>query len=276
MQYVLRTITKSFQCYCDRRYSVSAFQKTYKKRFKPVSIDGCVRRLDMATGELTNYSRKDFENSILRSQNRSLNQFRDIVNANFEDWQYFGTLTFDKSKVDRLDDNAVINAYEKFINNLKHKYKNLVYIVVPERHKKDGALHFHLLLGKTSAEELKLVDSGKRQRSGKNKGAIIYNCNAFKYGFTTITEIKNVSATLKYMEKYMSKSIGGSTFRFKKRFYYSRNLKKPCVFKQEFLIDHKVDLEDVGFVNVNNLYEKILYFSKEKNFLIKRILTDVN
>ena len=39
----------------------------------------------------------------------------------------------------------------------------------------------------------------------------------------------------------------------------------------ENIINRKIDLEDEGYVQVNNIFEEIAYFSKEKNFLVKNI-----
>ena len=43
------------------------------------------------------------------------------------DFDWFWTLTFDKEKIDRTDDQAVFNCYKKYINNLKHKYPNFIF-----------------------------------------------------------------------------------------------------------------------------------------------------
>lgn len=269
MSYILSTVTKDFGYYKEERYSVRIAHGKVIKRFKPENVNGVLKRVDMLTGEISDYSRKDFENSTKRSKNRTLQKFRDIVYANKDKWQFFGTLTFDKEKIERLNDEAVIKAYEKFANNLKHKFSDLVYVTMVERHKKQNAIHFHLLVGCTSHEELKLVDSGKRQRSGVNKGAVIYNCEAFKYGFTTFTEIVNVDATIKYCEKYLTKSVGNSTAKGKKRFYYSRNLLKPKVTKESQIYNFKPNLESMGLLQPKTIFEIIKYYSKEKNFLIK-------
>lgn len=271
MSYILKVITKDFGEKEVKSYSVSISKASSKKRFTPVDFNGELKRLDLTTGEISDYSRKDFEDSTKRSKDRSLKIFRDLVQMNKQRFQYFATLTFDNNKVNRLNDDEVMKAYSKFTNNLKHKFPNLCYIAVPERHKKDNALHFHMLIGDTSAEQLKLSDSGVRQRTGKNKGAIIYNCGAFKYGFTTITEIVNLEATIKYCEKYILKNVGSSTAKCKKRFFYS-NLIKPEVSKEQFIYGNKVDFDALGLTEVNSIFETIKYYSKEKSFLVKEIL----
>lgn len=275
MSYILRVITKYFSDKTVKSFSVSASNSSSKKRFKPVDYNGELKRLDLLTGAISDYSRQDYENSTKRSKDRSLKIFRDLVQANKNKFQYFGTLTFDKNKVNRLNDDDVIKAYSRFTDNLKHKFPNICYIAVPERHKKDNALHFHMLIGNTNSEQLKLSDSGVRQMTGKNKGAIIYNCGAFKYGFTTITEIVNLEATIKYCEKYIIKNVGNSTAKCKKRFYYS-NLVKPGISKEQYKYASKVDFDALGLTKVNNIFENIKYYSKEKCFLVKEILKSNN
>ena len=57
--------------------------------------------------------------NILRSAHRSRNALYDICRCN--DFQYFVTWTFDKEKIDRLDDNKVKRKFTQFQNYLRKK-----------------------------------------------------------------------------------------------------------------------------------------------------------
>ena len=55
------------------------------------------------------------ENAV-RSMNRSKNNLMDILKSN--EFNFFVTLTFDKTKIDRLDDNKTRKAFTQWANNI--------------------------------------------------------------------------------------------------------------------------------------------------------------
>ncbi len=171
------------------------------------------------------------ENAV-RSMNRSKNNLMDILKSN--EFNFFVTLTFDKTKIDRLDDNKTRKAFTQWANNITRNLPNLIYVAVPEYHKK-GGLHFHLLIGGASVEDLGLEDSGKRVKSGRCKGQIIFNVSKWnRKGFSTATEILDTNAVKFYLSKYLTKSKVDPRFYNKKRFYVSRNIKRPQVEKASY------------------------------------------
>ena len=177
-----------------------------------------------------------------------------LFENNHFDW--FCTLTFDDSRINRNDDNAVYDAYEKYINNISHMYPSFCYITFLERHKKDNSIHFHILIGGLTPKQLGLENTGKvvcHWATRKNgvcsleyfnetkhlhtlegvDGFPVYNVTNFPYGFTTATRIMDEERCKNYVKKYVKKAIGGSTSIFKnlRQFFYSRNLKLPEIFK---------------------------------------------
>ena len=181
------------------------------------------------------------ENAV-RSMNRSKNNLIDILKSN--EFNFFVTLTFDKTKIDRLDDNKTRKAFTQWANNITRNLPNLIYVAVPEYHKK-GGLHFHLLIGGATAEDLGLEDSGKRVKSGRCKGQIIFNVSKWnRKGFSTATEILDINAVKFYLSKYLTKSKVDPRFYNKKRFYVSRNIKRPQVEKFAFPCTDTFDIFD--------------------------------
>ena len=181
------------------------------------------------------------ENAV-RSMNRSKNNLMDILKSN--EFNFFVTLTFDKTKIDRLDDNKTRKAFTQWANNITRNLPNLIYVAVPEYHKK-GGLHFHLLIGGATAEDLGLEDSGKRVKSGRCKGQIIFNVSKWnRKGFSTATEILDINAVKFYLSKYLTKSKVDPRFYNKKRFYVSRNIKRPQVEKFAFPCTDTFDIFD--------------------------------
>lgn len=241
-------------------YYFQANKKIIKK-FKPIDID-CERlRLNLETGEITNFTKKLVELSKISSVKRTQILINMILAMNDFDW--FWTLTFDKDKINRFDDKQVFDCYKKYINNLSHKYPNFKYLCFPERHKdEDNCLHFHLVTSGITAKEMGLVNSGKvcchwakkKDKNGTSRnigncskefyektkhlyehhetdGEPIYNITTFAYGFTTVSKIYSKERCNTYIKKYVEKDIG-STDIFKKRFYYSRNLNVPDIVKK--------------------------------------------
>lgn len=180
------------------------------------------------------------ENAI-RSMNRSKNNLTDILKSN--DFNFFVTLTFDKNKIDRLDDNKTRKEFAKFVKDLRKDFNNMIYVAVPEYHKK-GGLHFHLLLGKVTAEELGLVDSGKFVKSGRCKGQTIFNVTKWQSGFSTATKVLDTNAVKYYLSKYLTKGKVDPRFFGKKRFYVSQNIERPQVEKMAFPCNENFDIFD--------------------------------
>ena len=223
------------------------------KNFEPVDIDGERFRLNKLTGELSEYKMKDIINSKSESLRRTKIQMNMLLNMN--DFYWFWTLTFDKERVDRTDDNAVLNCYEKYVNNVSKQCPTFKYMTFPERHE-DGCIHFHLLVAGLTPKQMGLVNSGKvccswatkkkgicsREYYEKTKhlheqdrketdGETIFNVTKFAYGLTTASRICSRERCYSYVKKYVEKALG-STNTYMKRFYCSKNLNVPDVVKR--------------------------------------------
>lgn len=267
----------------ERRYREETlvsyhFQKNKQiiKQFSPVDINGERLRMDLKTGEITEYTKRQILNSYNASLRRTNICMTMLLNMNDFDW--FCTLTFDKEKIDRTNAREVFDCYEKYVNNLKHKFPTLKYMTFPERHD-DGYFHFHLLIGGVKPKELGLVNSGKvccswaTKKNGicskeyfeKTKhlhelkdtdGETIYNITSFVHGFTTASRIVSRERCNSYVKKYVEKALG-STDVFKKRFYYSSNLNVPDIVKRlvgaDF--DTPIEIDKVEQIKNSPLYK---------------------
>jgi hypothetical protein len=165
----------------------SAVHKS-KKSNKDIDFTDCIPDYPNVEKEIDNER---------RSRTRTKQAIYDIAFNNA--WEYFITVTFDSSKVDRYNYDEVRKKYIIMLSNLKQrKYPNLQYIFVPELHK-DGAVHFHGLL--CNADELELIDSGKKDRRNRK----IFNAPDFKLGFNTLTKICDPAKAATYLSKYITK-----------------------------------------------------------------------
>lgn len=261
-----------------------------EKKSRPIDIDGIRYKLDIETGEIDTYTKKQ----VLNSMNASLRRTKILMNMLLEmnDFDWFCTLTFDKDKLDRTNDEAVFNAYKKYINNTKKQFPNLGYMCFPERHE-DNCIHFHLLINGISAKQLGLMNSGKVCCSWatlKNKvsskeffertkylheltdtdGLPIYNVTTFPYGYTTVTRIASRERCNSYVKKYVEKALG-STDIFKKRFYYSSNLKVPDIVERLVGADFEKPKSIIDMLSIkNNLHfqnAEYVNYNKDHNVL---------
>ena len=168
--------------------------------------------------------------------------------ARSNEWEWFVTLTLDKEKIDRYDYDEVSKRVKKWFDNLKQrKAPDMYYIIVPERHK-DGAWHFHGLIGGCSG--LTFVNSGKRTSKASGR-QIIYNFEDWKFGFSTATKVKDTERVSGYICKYITKDMCEATVG-KRRYWYSLNCKKAPISEY-----HLSDRELIEYKN--SLYDNMTY-----------------
>lgn len=207
--------------------------------------------------------RKSFQSS----QNRTKNKIYEIARSNT--WEYMITFTFNKKYVDRYDYDDISKKIGKWIDLIKHTVcKDLKYLIVPELHK-DGAYHFHGLLGNTDG--LTFVNSGKIQRNGLGKPVlddegnpiIIYNLIDYKLGFSTASRIRNNARATAYITKYITKELSSVT-EGKKKYWRSYNLDKPEVIRM--LIEDPKNTKDIlrdscEYMKINDIIVDDMYIN---------------
>lgn len=220
-----------------------------EKACGPVTIGNRRYKVNYETGEMRLYELEEILANKHNSVSRTKSMLSMLLDANDFDW--WCALTFDKDRINRNDDQSVYEAYEKYINNIQHQFPTLRYVTVLERHKSDNAIHFHMVIGGVPWQKLGLVNSGKvcchwaTKKDGicskayfeKTKhlhelegtdGQPVYNITSFIYGFTTCSRIVSRERCNTYIQKYLEKDLGCADV-FKKRFFYSRNLKTPSI-----------------------------------------------
>lgn len=223
-------------------------KKAYKKQFELQKLT-LIGQLSFDSETIYKSQKADFERkyapkleNAVKSMNRAKNNLMDILRCN--DFNFFVTLTFDKSKIDRLDDNKTRKSFTQWVANIQRDLPDLYYVAVPEYHKK-GGLHFHLLIGGVLAKDLSLKDSGKVVKSGRCKSQAIYNVGKWdNKGFSTATKILDINAVKYYLSKYLTKGKVDPRFFGKKRFYVSRNINRPQVEKMILPCSEKFDIFD--------------------------------
>lgn len=181
------------------------------------------------------------------ARQRAHKNLDDVLRCN--EWKFFITLTFG---IDGRDDDQIARkTFAKWRRWVRKEYPKMYYVAVPEYHSA-GSLHFHLVVGGVTAEELGLVDSGRVLHNGKawkkedfiergfredpvsGEGLPIFNMPDWKFGFSTCTEVRSSIAVARYIGKYISKVNIDPRFYNKKHFYTSHNIRRPNVIGEEY------------------------------------------
>ncbi len=202
------------------------------------------------------------QHSVNSSKSRTIQSVYNYALANT--WQGFLTLTFDQKLIDSSNYDLITEKTKNWLSHLKQRYcKNLKYIFVPELHSDKLHFHFHALIA--DFDNLPLVNSGKKDNSGR----IIYNLPLWNYGFSTLTLIAHDSSdkAVGYMLKYITKDLCTSLFN-KKRYWASRNLKKPVIreilsdddFFYNFIRDNSEFVNGAKSVDIKPAYNIVEYY----------------
>ena len=172
---------------------------------------------DSSQTDLIN-NKKQKENECLRiSQLHTIQNIYNLGRSN--NWEWFGTFTFNPKKLDSTDYKKVTQSMHDWLKYIKKNYApDLKYILVPELHKDGKKYHFHGLfsnMGNLHFEEWKIKDNEQ-----------IYILKEYSKGFNTFSKIKDTSAVVGYIAKYITKDLIVTT-KYKKRYWCSKNLQRP-------------------------------------------------
>lgn len=166
----------------------------------------------------------------------------------------FGTLTFDQEIIDRKDLAVIKQKTGKWFNNLRRRFPEIQYVLVPEVHKKNiekygRCWHFHFA-GYLPPDLLTF--SGVRQ-----KGRKVYNLLSWPFGrITNFTFADAPEKVANYLLKYVTKELCEVDFG-KRRYLASNNISKPeRVFHQFFnnLQDNRDDLCYQDFESIVKMF----------------------
>lgn len=126
-------------------------------------------------------------------------------------WELFITLTIDPTKYDRKDLKKYIKDLSQWIRNYNKKHGlKMKYLLVPEKHK-DGSWHMHGLLMGLPTEHI----------TKNEHGYFDWVPYKLKFGYCSISDVKNKNAISAYITKYISKSLLSSVSELNAHMYYS-------------------------------------------------------
>lgn len=174
-------------------------------------------------------------------------------------WDWFITLTFDRTKTDSSDYDTIVRKLSVYLNHLQQrKCPNLKYLIVPELHADKKHYHFHGLLA--DCPELEFVFSGHWD---KNSGRAIFNIPSWGHGFTTATAVGDSAKASRYITKYITKE-SDIFLKNKKRYYTNRNTKRAAaeklnIDKYDFYGMYADDITYMKDITLKEIYQHVTY-----------------
>jgi len=133
----------------------------------------------------------------------------------------FVTLTFAKHITDNKHANRIYSKYIQRLNYLIYgkKCAQLSYLVVIE-YTKIGCIHYHVLFFNLPYVAKQLLE------------------DTWKQGYIKIKSVYKVPNLARYMTKYMTKGFNDKRLSGKKRYFTSKNLFKPKVYREEDVVQN--------------------------------------
>jgi len=192
------------------------FDATYKRFLEALDVQPI---LD------TSLSNIDAHSSLERSMRRSKLHIKDIIDCN--DFDLFLTFSF---ATDRYNLDKSRHRMTQWLKDQKKIHGQFGYIIIPEFHKDKKAIHFHALFNNYKGN-LQPAINPKTNKPLLQKGKQVFNVTSWRNGFSNATYIVNKAKTSNYVTKYVTKDL--SQIKGKKRYWYSRDLKKPEVTYNE-------------------------------------------
>ena len=212
------------------------------------------------------YSEKGTVNEKKLDENISRARTKIYEYAYCNPWDYFVTLTLDKTKYDRYDLEKFHKDFSLFIrhqnsdNNLKIKF-----LLVPETHK-DGAWHMHGLIMGLPADQLRLFSLKEKLpenyiRKKLKEGQEVYEWVKYrkKFGFCDLEPVRSREACAKYITKYISKSLAADITTLGAHLYYCSKGLKTAEIKAKGQFSG-----ELNYPNFENEYCTIKWYSSEE------------
>jgi len=164
----------------------------------------------------------EYETNEERSIRRTRKTIKDYVLCN--NFDLFCTFTIAS---DRYNNDRSIRRLKTWFKNQRNRNGKFRYIVVTEKHK-DGALHFHALIGGYTGKLKYAINPKNSEYISDKRGDFIRNFVEYKLGNNTAKVINGKESRTKtayYLQKYIGKDL--TALFGKNRYWASKGLNKP-------------------------------------------------
>lgn len=184
---------------------------------------------------------KNTDDTLKKSINRTKTKISDYILCN--DFDMFATFTFDpkivgeKSRYNFLYCANLLSEWLR-VEQQNHQRKfgsKFRYLIVPEQHK-DGAWHFHAVIGGYKSPTLTFTDLSNKWLTYAERSKYSLKTRKFftryNLGRNELQPIRSRERLASYIKKYITKSL--LELPGKKRYWSSRNLLKPTIMYNLF------------------------------------------
>lgn len=185
------------------------------------------------------------EEKRLSNIRRAKNEIESIALCN--EWDWFVTLTIDKSHRDRGNLEEIHRTLSAWLRKQRSRVGELEFLLVPELHKDGKGWHLHGLIKGLPREALTQYKPAKGLpkyiRDAAKEGRELYHWEAYDnaYGYNVFEPLRSSIAAGRYMVKYAGKGLEETQVEVGKHLYWcSRGLKRP-----DLLTDLEADLNDI-------------------------------
>lgn len=180
-------------------------------------------------------SREKKDDIRRRSMRRARTWLTRLIHANVGRWETengepyppsFITFTFAENLTDIARANRIFTLFIKRLNFelFKDKRSIVKYVAVTEFQKR-GAVHFHCVFFNLPAA---IVANERTTRR---------IANVWGHGFVDSKDVSNVNKAIAYLTKYMLKGFDDPRLDGKKRYFGSKNLRRPKVIRLQHLVE---------------------------------------
>ena len=136
-------------------------------------------------------------------------------------WDYFFTCTLDGSKRDRHDLKQFRKDLAQFVRDCRKKYgRQIDYVLIPEKHEK-GGWHMHGLISGLPPSCLSDFVPGVHPLKLCNRGYKNWQDYASRFGFCSLSPIKDPVRVGMYITKYVTKDLCQRKGEFGSHLYFS-------------------------------------------------------
>lgn len=174
---------------------------------------------------------------------------------------HFVTLTYDLKKYPTNEKR--FNRMETVLKELRRKYGNFHYCLVPEFHEKGdsaGLIHWHGAMDLTGFDLTRATNFHTGKELVDKQGRKLFNLDYWdSTGLSTLSEIDNTRKVASYVTKYITKNIESVVGKGRKKYWSSRGEKpvKRYLSEQEalqYLENHEVAFQsELGkHINIYN------------------------
>lgn len=234
------------------------------RRYKLVNIR-CLRKKGFESKKLQVSQRgtvntEKLSNSISRARSKIF----EYCMCNYFEW--FVTLTLDKTKYNRSDLRKFIKDLGQFIRDYRKKHNaDIKYLFIPELHLDGQNWHMHGFIDGIPEQDIKKFDmTDNVPLKLIDKGYSNWTSYASKFGFVSMDKIRNKEACSKYITKYVSEDLSARARELNSKLYYnSKGLKTAVEIKKgtmsgNIIPDFKNDYVAIKWFNNLNEAEKYI------------------